>query len=429
MSSRVAGMFSAALVVASLPASLGAQAPLQLPAPISRVAMADAVRLTIDRNQALRALRFTIDAAKADEITAALKPNFNVTFGAEGFPLFSPDQITPSFLGNEISYSAGLGYTFERGGKRGKRITVAQDTTEATRRTVADQERQLRFQAEQAFIAALLAKSSLDLAKENLASFSKIVEVNRQRVQAGDLANADFYKISLQKLQFEQDVSAAEVALVQAKATLRQLMGYESLPDDFELVGDLAFDKTAVALDDLKQQALVNRPDVLAAQQGVKVAEDSVELEKGNRARDVSTGIDYTKTGPANLFGVEVSFDLPFRDRNQGNIAKAEVAVQQARETETATRFTAITDVVNAYAAYDSSQKVIGLYQSGYLDQAKKSLDISTYVYQHGAGTILDLLDAEQTYRDTQLAYRQALAAYMTSVRQINFAVGKQVIP
>jgi cobalt-zinc-cadmium efflux system outer membrane protein len=422
-------MFSAALVVAGLQPSLGAQAPIQVPSPISRVAMADAVRLTLDRNQALRALRFTIDEARADEITAAQKPNFNVSFGAEGFPLFSPGQITPSFLGNEISYSAGLGYTFERGGKRGKRITVAEDTTEATRRSVADQERQLRFQAEQAFITALLAKSSLDLARENLASFSKIVEVNRQRVQSGDLANAEFYKISLQKLQFEQDVSAAEVALVQAKANLRQLMGYESLPDDFELVGDLTFDKASVALDDLKQQALVNRPDVLAAQQGVKVAEDSVELEKGNRARDVSTGIDYTKTGPANLFGVAVSFDLPFRDRNQGNIAKAEVAVQQARETETATRFTAITDVVNAYAAYDSSQKVIGLYESGYLDQAKKSLDISTYVYQHGAGTILDLLDAEQTYRDTQLAYRQALATYMTSVKQINFAVGKQVIP
>ena len=124
-----------------------------------------------------------------------------------------------------------------------------------------------------------------------------------------------------------------------------------------------------------------------------------------------------------------MSFDLPFRDRNQGNIAHAEVAVWQAQETEFATRFSAVTDVVNAYAAFDTSQKVVSLYQSGYLDQARKSLEISAYVYQHGAGTILDLLDAEQTYRDTQLAYRQALAAYMTSVRQINFAVGKQVIP
>jgi len=352
-----------------------------------------------------------------------------VNFGAEGFPLFSPGQINSGFLGNEVSYSAGVGYTFERGGKRAKRLNVAQDTTEVTRMSVADQERQLRFQAEQAFIAALLAKSTLDLAKENLNSFSKVVEVNRQRVQAGDLAQGEFYKISLQKLQFEQDVSAAEVGLVQAKANLRQLMGFEALPDDFELVGDLAFEKTTVALDALKQQALENRPDVQAAAQGVKLAADTVALEKGNRARDVSAGLDYTKTGPADLFGVSVSFDLPFRDRNQGNIAHAEVAVWQAQETEFATRFSAVTDVVNAYAAFDTSQKVVSLYQSGYLDQARKSLEISSYVYQHGAGTILDLLDAEQTYRDTQLAYRQALAAYMTSVRQINFAVGKQVIP
>jgi len=73
------------------------------------------------------------------------------------------------------------------------------------------------------------------------------------------------------------------------------------------------------------------------------------------------------------------------------------VAVWQAQETDFATRFAAVTDVVNAYAAFETSQKVVSLYQSGYLDQARKSLEISTYVYQHGAGTILDLLDAEQT--------------------------------
>jgi cobalt-zinc-cadmium efflux system outer membrane protein len=50
-------------------------------------------------------------------------------------------------------------------------------------------------------------------------------------------------------------------------------------------------------------------------------------------------------------------------------------------------------------------------------------------VYQQGNGNLLDLLDAERTYRATQLAFRQALAAYMTSVEQLNFVVGKQVMP
>ena len=89
---------------------------------------------------------------------------------------------------------------------------------------------------------------------------------------------------------------------------------------------------------------------------------------------------------------------------------------------------TVLTDVVSAFAAYQTSEKVVALYQSGYLDQAKESLDITTYVYQNGSGTILDLLDAERTYRATQLAFRQALAAYMTAVQQINFVVGRQVM-
>jgi cobalt-zinc-cadmium efflux system outer membrane protein len=84
--------------------------------------------------------------------------------------------------------------------------------------------------------------------------------------------------------------------------------------------------------------------------------------------------------------------------------------------------------VQNAFAAFQTNEKVLGLYQAGYLDQARESLEITTYVYQHGSGTLLDLLDAERTYRATQLAFRQALAAYMTSARQINFAVGRQVL-
>jgi cobalt-zinc-cadmium efflux system outer membrane protein len=88
-----------------------------------------------------------------------------------------------------------------------------------------------------------------------------------------------------------------------------------------------------------------------------------------------------------------------------------------------------LTDVVNAYYGWQSSEKVVKLYESGYLDQAKQSLDISRYVFQRGAGSLLDLLDAERTYRDTELGYRQALSNYMTSVAQLNLAVGRQVIP
>lgn len=391
--------------------------------------MDDAVRLTVERNQTLRGQRLTIDEAKADETTAALRPNPGFSFDADGLTPFSPRQMTLDFLENTVSYTSAFSYTFERGGKRAKRTTVAQDTTDVTRKTVIDFERQLRFQAEQAFIAALLAKSTLDLAQQDLKSFSEVVDLNRQRVAAGDLAQGDFYKISLQKLDFERDVSQAQVNLIQAKASLRQLMGYETIADDFEIDGDLAFVPHALNLGDLKQQALDSRPDVQAARAGVTLARDTVSLEHGNRAQNLEGDFSYSHTGPLNTVDAGVAINLPFYDRNQGNIARSQIAVRQALEAETATRFAAITDVVSAYAAFETNQKIIGLYESGYLDQARQSLEITRYVYQRGAGTLLDLLDAERTYRSTELSYRDALAAYMTSLKQVNFAVGKQVIP
>jgi outer membrane protein, heavy metal efflux system len=414
-----------ALATPALPRPAAAQAN----PPITRVAMSDAVRLTIERNQSLRAERLNVDEAKADETTAALKPNPGLSVSADGLTPFSPRQMNADFLRNSTTYSSALSYLFERGGKRLKRMTVAEDTTEVARRNVRDLERQLAFQAEQAFVNALLAKSTLELSQQDLKSFSEIVEINRQRVTAGDLAQGEFYKISLQKLQVEQDVSSAEVNLVQAKASLRQLMGFDSVTDDFEIVGDLTFTSQSLNLENLKRLALENRPDVRSSHAAVQLAQDTLALQKGIRARDLSGNVNYTRTGPDNTMGVGVSIDLPFHDRNQGNIARSDIAVRQALETEAATRFAAVTDVVNAYAAFDTNRKVIALYQSGYLDQARQSLEITTYVYQHGAGALLDLLDAERTYRATELAYRQALAAYMTSLRQLNAAVGKQVIP
>jgi cobalt-zinc-cadmium efflux system outer membrane protein len=416
---------AAVLVTAGLPCAAAAQ----VAAPVASLSMDEAVKMALARNRALSAQRLTIDASKADEITAGLKPNLNVAFGVAGFTPFTPSSVNFDFLKNGASYDASAGYLFERGGKRNNRIAVAQAATDQTGYNVRDAERQLRFQTEQAFIAALFARSTLDLARQNLKSFTDVVEVNRQRVTAGDLAEGEFYKISLQKLQFEQDASAAEVALVQARAALRQLVGFETVSENVDPVGDLTYTSHPLDLDAIKGQALVARSDLLAAQSGVALAQKSLTLEKSNAARDITGELDYTHTGTQNVLGVSGSFDLPIHDKNQGNIAKAEVQLIQATDVEFATRYLVLTDVVNAYAGWQSSEKVVKLYESGYLDQAKQSLDISRYVYQRGGGNLLDLLDAERTYRDIQLGYRQALSNYMNSVAQLNFAVGRQVIP
>jgi cobalt-zinc-cadmium efflux system outer membrane protein len=407
-----------------------AQGPATQPAAGAPLALDDAVRIALANNQAIRAQRLGIDISKADEITAGLKPNPNLALAFAGVPV-APSQFNATFFKDVAQYTAALSYTFERGGKRNERVLTAKDSTDVTAKGVVDAERQLRFQTIQAFVNVQLAKSTLDLARQDLTSFSSTVETSQARVNAGDLAVGDFLQISLQKLQFEQDVSAAELSLIQSKATLRQELGYDNVADDFDVAGDLTHLKITVTLDALKQDALASRPDLQSAEASLKMASDAVDLAIDNRARDINGNVNYSRNaiGPDSVLGVGVAFDLKVHDQNQGNIAHARVAVDQAKQTEAATRAQVLTDVSSAFAQYHTNDKVLTLFESGYLDQAKQSLDIATYVFQQGAGNLLDLLNAERTYRSTELSYRQALAAYVTSVFQINFVVGRQVVP
>lgn len=428
--STVGPFVGAALLSLVSPARAAAQpgAAAPQPAPAARLDMTAAVNLALAHNHQLAAARLNVDISKADEVTAALKPNPVLTSTNENFPVFSPSQLTLDNFANNQNFVESVGYLFERGGKRANRARVAVDTTVVAGHTAKDTERQVIFQTAQAFINALLAKSTLELAQQDLENFSNVVDVNQQRVAAGDLAEADFFKISLQKLQFEQDVSNAEVALVQAKTALRLNVGIESLAETFDVEGDLTHVKYSTSLDDLTREALAARPDLLAAANSTKLAQDTHALNISNRAIDVTGEVEYDRAGPLNAMGFGISIPIPLHDRNQGNIAHSQIAIRQAAEQEAQARSTVVTDVISAYAAYQTNEKVLAMFESGYLDQARQSLDISNYVFQQGSGNLLDLLDAERTYRSTQLAFRQALAAYMTSVEQINFAVGKQVM-
>jgi cobalt-zinc-cadmium efflux system outer membrane protein len=409
---------------------VSAQGQATPPAGGAPLSLDDAVRIALANNQAIRAQRLGIDISKADEITAGLKPNPSLALGFDGVPV-APSQFNATFFRDVAQYSAALSYTFERGGKRSERIVTAKDSTDVTAKSVADAERQLRFQTIQAFVNVQLAKSTLDLAQQDLASYTTTVTTSQAQLAAGALAQGDYDQISLQKLQFQQDVSAAQLSLLQSKASLRQLLGYGNVPASFDIAGDLTHLKITVTLEALTQDALASRPDLQSAEASLKMATDDVDLAISNRARDVNGNVNYSRNaiGPDSVLGVGVAFDLKVHDQNQGNIAHARIAVDQAKETEASTRAGVLTDVESAFAQYQTNDQILTLFESGYLDQAKESLDIATYAFQRGAASLLDLLNAERTYRSTELAYRQALAAYVTSLFQLNFVVGRQVVP
>jgi outer membrane protein, heavy metal efflux system len=323
----------------------------------------------------------------------------------------------------------GISYLFERGKKRQHRLQAARDQTAVTRSQVDDTQRQLIFDTSQQFIAVLLAKSTLQLAQRNLASFQQTVDISAARYKSGDMSESDLLKIKLQLLQFQSDLSAAHLDKVQALAALRQLIGFESVQDEFDVEGDLDYQPVHADLQNLRVLAMQNRADLRAAQEGVAAARSQEALMRANGKKDLGVTFDYTHTANINSGAFFFNIDLPIFDRNQGEIARARYAITQAEEQAIETAQQVNTDIVDAYAALHSNDEIVQLYRGGYVEQAQQSRDISEYAYKRGAASLLDFLDAERTYRSNQLAYRQALASYMTALEQMRQAVGTRNLP
>lgn len=398
-------------------------------APAVRVDLDQAIQMALAHNHALLAQRNTVQQSQAEEITANLRPNPVITADSLLLPIFSPNQFGSGYVTANSESDAGVSYLIERGHKRQARLRAAQDVTRVTRTQVADAERNLKFGVAQQFIGVLLAQSTLDFARQDLKSFQNTVNISQAQYKAGDISEGDFLKIKLQLLQFQTDVSSAEVALVQARAGLRLLTGYEALPENFEAIGDLAYKPIPLSLMDLQARALRLRPDLIAAQQGVTAAQSQYGLARANGKRDLTLQVLYSRLARANDASFFGSMELPIFDRNQGEVARTHFAITQAQELQSAFSDQVMTDVRNAYESYQTNAQVAQLYASGYLKAAQDSRDISEYAYKRGAASLLDFLDAERSYRATQLAYRQALAAFMVSVEQVRQAVGTRNLP
>jgi outer membrane protein, heavy metal efflux system len=432
------------LVLLSLPACAVAQKHKMPPlpsasglvtAPIApqnaptQITLDEAIRLALQHNHALQALRTTILQNQAQEVTANLRPNPTLSWDSQFFPLFNPSQFTTSYLENQAQFDLGIGYLFERGKKRQHRLQAARDQTAATVSQVDDNQRTLTFNTAQQFIATLLAQSAVELAQQDADSFRQTVSISENRYKVGDISEDDLLKIKLQMLQFQSDLLTAKLSKAQALAALRQLLGFESVPDDFDVKGELAYQPVPASLQDLKGVAAQNRPDLRAAQQNVTAARSQEALMEANGKKDLGVTFDYQHTAGVNSGAFFFNIDLPIFDRNQGEIARTRYAIIQSQQQAVETAEQVNTDVVNAYSALHSNDEIIRLYQGGYIEQAKQSRDITEYAYQRGAASLLDFLDAERTYHSNQLAYRQALASYMTALEQLREAVGTRNVP
>jgi len=393
------------------------------------------VAVALEYNLDLLATRYEVDIAAARMVTARLLPNPTVTGGADYLDLLgSGFKYNASTGAGPSEGSVRLDVPIELGGKRRKRIAYAKANRSVSELLLLNSVRELRFAVQSACVRVLLQEALLEIAREDLAIFEGIVEINESRVRDGDLAESELMRTRLAARERANVVRLYELAVREARLQLQLLLGRDPTQPLAEVRGPLRRDPLKEAgYEILRGQALEERPDLRALAAAELRADADVELQRALGWIDMDVGVmfhrQYGYANGANSLGFFVGIPLPFFDRNQGEIQRAKQSHAQTVAQTKAFRAGLDRDVAEAIAEYRTAYDLLQAIEGGMTSEAREVRDASEYAYRRGELSFVEFLDAQRAFNGTMRSYQQAMARYALARYRIDWVTGRSLEP
>lgn len=398
-----------------------AQTPASLPDVLTLEA---ATELFLQRNLSIEAARLQVSRAEADRVAARLRPRPTANISAENLRIAGPTPF------NRL-YEAGvvISQPIEVGGQRSARRELAEKTVSLAEATLLSAIRQRQFEFRRAFYEVLLAEAILGLETDNQTNFAELVRYNTVRLNEGEISPAEVLKVRLEKIKYDSATAAARLALRQAKVKLLELLGETDFSriEQLKVRDKFEYADFATNLEVLRSSALENRSNVKVAEAEIERLGAVLRLERARAKGEITPYSGYKRVGPDNTAVVGVTVPLPFGNRNQGEIARAEAEQKIADNALKQEKNRAIADVQTAYLALETAREQVKAFEAGVLTQADESRDIMLLSYREGATDLVNLLDAQRTRNEVRAVYYRSILGYYVSLFELELVTGTEI--
>lgn len=376
------------------------------------------------KNLSVEAARLEVGVAEAERIGARLRPRPGLTISAENLRLSGE---TPASRLQE--YGISVAQPIELGNRKALRMEVAERTVSVSEARLTEVLRRQLFDLKRTYYESVLARVLLDTEQENRDNFEGLVKFNTVRFEEGYIAEGELLKVRLERTKFDFAVANAELGLRRAKIRLLELIGERDFDRALrvETSNRLQVPPVNLNLAQLKETALVNRPEIKVAEAELALAGVSIKLERSRAKGEVTPYVGYKRVGVDNTVLAGVTVPLPIGNRNQSGIARSE-AEQKVSETNlNLVRNRTLAEVETAYRAYETAREQVRAYEAGLLKQADESREIQLGAYQEGATELITLIEAQKTRTEVRANYYRAIFDYYTSIFQLELATGTDI--
>jgi cobalt-zinc-cadmium efflux system outer membrane protein len=395
-----------------------------------------AIERLLNENLNLLALRYEIPMAKADVLTASLRNN----------PIFYADsQLVPyghysnHRPGGQTQYDVNVTFPLDVWRKRKARTVVAE---RAQRVTEAQFQDAIRLQVDNlytVYVDVVAADETLRFSKVYAKGISELLRFNIEKLKQGEIPPSQTDALRAQVELAELQVREATNALAKATRALALILNISSAQAaTLEVRAALQdFRPLPSAPEELIKMAMDNRPDLLAFRMGLQRAQADLHLARANRYSDVYllyqpyTLQDNRPLGlsSAYSYAVGATVSLPVYNRNQGNIQRSALNVDQSKIELTAQERQVIYDVEEGVRDFQMTLNAVQEIKREVLPAAKRVRDTAYRQWQAGETSIIEYLEAQKDYNETVRHYRDALVEHRRDMLDLNTDVGVRVMP
>lgn len=404
--------------------------------PPGGLTLSEAIDRLVRDNLDLRARSLEIPQARADVLTASLRAN--PVFYADS-QLIPYGQYSDRRPGGPIQYDVNITMPLDVSRKRIARTEVAERSVRVLEARYQDAVRLTIDNLYTSYVDVLAARQTVWYSRASVEGLDRIFQVTEDLKDQGARTRADVDRVRILRDAAQVGLSDAEESLNRTRRTLAVLL---NLPphsaEAIELRGTLR-DTAPVPppVEALQQIALANRPDIIAFRIGIGRAEADVRLAQANRLQDVFVlyqPYTFQNNAPfdrksATSWALGVTVPLPIFNRNQGNIQRAMINVNQTQVQLCALERQTLTDVEQAAREYEVSRTAVGRIERDLLPAARRVRNDTYRLYVGGEVDIVAYLNAQREYNDVVRQYRDTLTRHRRSMLALNTTLGIRLLP
>ena len=395
-----------------------------------RITMQDAEKQFIQKNFLLLAAKYRVSAADAAIIQARLYPNPNLSVD-QG--IYNPDTKKWVDLSSTGETAVSLQQLIILASKRNKQIDIAKINSQISAYQFYDLIRTLRYELRSSFYSLYFLFEPMSVYDKEIESLKALIDVYTIQYNKGNIAFKELAR--LQALQFSLQNERLDLLKQAAEKQMNlSLLTGDTLSRPINPIPDSDFinhiDVSILNYTQLLDSALINRYDLKAANAQVQLNETNLALQRSFRVPDITIGINYDKAGSyvRNYNSLSLAIDLPFWNRNQGNIKIAQSQIEESRQLQTQVGLQVKAEISKAYKQLLETDKLYKTASLQFTTDYEKLLDGITKGYQNHSISLLEFIDYYETYKNSKLEFNRLQNNRLDALENLNLATGTIIL-